>query len=99
MSDKTKSGLVDCPHFDPDLQKLPFPPTSTDYANAEKKPEAAPPAESSDALPYTHTYIPGPGAPCPSLTTPGAPDIRDPHARALTPEELAALNPDPGLKE
>lgn len=98
---KDKNSLVDFDQYDPNLKRVPFPPTQQDYEEAAKKP---PPPDASlqpgeVARPYNETYVPHAPAPDPSQTTPGAPDIRDPDTPAPSAEEMERLNKSVDLKE
>ncbi|MDL2253551.1 hypothetical protein LJC49_05675, partial [Ruminococcaceae bacterium OttesenSCG-928-I18] len=99
MDDKKKEGkkqLVDFPDYQPE-GRLPFPPP--DEAGAT--PVSGVPREQKKAekKPYYETYDPDPKSTDPTKTTPGAPNIHDPHTVLPPDADLSQWSPDVDLKD
>lgn len=94
MDKKEKS--VDAPGYDPNLKRVPFPPTPEDYRQAEKNLAEGlyAPKPEPEKVPYHENYPPEAPSPDPSQTMPGATDIRDPHARLAEDETTENMSPD-----
>ena len=93
---KDKKQLVDYPCYQPE-GRVPFPPKT----EADSTPVPAPAREKkkTEKKPYYETYDPDPKSTDPTKTTPGAPDIHDPHTVLAPDEDLSQWSPDINLKD
>lgn len=86
-----KNKMVDFPDYDPD-KRVPFPPGGSPFG--QTPPQKRTPEEPQQKKPFYEEYDPDPVTPDPSQTTPGAIDIRDPHAKPPSDDELGKYSPD-----
>ncbi len=94
-----KKKMVDFPHYDPDSH-VTFPPSegAATCPPAPKRDHTQPPHETREK-PYHQDYEPEFPTADPSQTTPGAPNIRDPHTKLPPDTDLSKLSPDVDLKD
>ncbi len=92
---KDKKQLVDYPGYQPGV-RTPFPPQKEGGEALNQRPARE--EGKTDKKPFYETYDPDPRTTDPTKTTPGAPDIHDPHTVLSPDEDLSRWSPDPNLE-